>query len=516
MKNQKWMKWLETHNYIVKGLILSFVPLLCCVVTCAVQGKTIGNVYLPSSLWNDELFYFKQVEAILEYGFPQGYYGFNESHALKLSFAAWSPALVWPWLIWGLLFGWNMMSPIYCNIAIMMLTMFGFTCLVKPSNKQLGMLALMFVTFTPFTRYMLSTMPEVICFSMVIMTFAVGVSYQQKEHVAKWILLFAMTGLMTLMRPYLILFMLLPVYFAWQKRKWIGLLGSGVYGAVIGVFYLLINHYLGAEYFRALFDTTWVTTFLRQGIGEGFSYFFGRLRSEGAAFFFWMGQGFKAGHPVGARFGGFMVVMAVLLFHGISNLLKKQKKQAERNLFLALCFVGMWAALILMYRMEEGSKHLLTFIAVGIFAISLMETKFYRKTILTAGVFAYLYMAVATSPDFYQIPFAQDTLVQEVENWQETFEEKVPLSPELGFENVVIWTLDGEGKDSAPWQLLYGAKKGMGISCCYKEYVVANIEELQSKYIAVGQSGEVRALCEQKGYELLYEAGGMALFQRYE
>ncbi|MBQ7359859.1 MAG: hypothetical protein IJW63_07190 [Lachnospiraceae bacterium] len=516
MKEQKWFLWLKTHNYIVKALLMALVPLLCCVVTCLVQGKTIGQVYLPASLWNDELFYFKQVEAIVEYGFPQGFYGFNESHALKLSFAAWSPVLVWPWVLWGWIFGWNMMSPIYCNIFLMMLTMFGFVCIVKPSNRQLGLLALMFVTFTPFTRYMLSVMPEVICFSMVIFTFAIGLSYQRKNHVAKLILLFAMTGLMTLMRPYLILFMLLPVYFAWRKYKWLGLALSGLYGGVIGVLYLLINHYLGAEYFRALFDTTWVTTFLRQGIGEGFAYFFGRLRSEGAAFFYWLGQGFKVGHPVGARFGGFITVMVILIVHGIRNLLKKEKEQAESNLFLGLCFVGMWTALILMYRMEEGSKHLLTFIAVGIFAISLMETKFYRKTILTAAVFAYLYMAMASSPDFYQIPFRQDELVESVEEWEAIFDEKVSLEgDEIGFQNVVIWTLDGAGDDSASWQYLYGAKKGMGISCCYKAYVVEHMDLLQSKYIAVKDGGEVQQMCQEREYKLLAAFDGMALYARY-
>lgn len=516
VKSPKLMRRIKESNYIVKGILLSLLPLLCCIVTCAAQGKTVGDVYLPASYWNDELFYYKQVEAILEYGIPQGYFGFNESHALKLSFAAWSPALVWPWLLWGLLFGWNLMSPIYCNIFIMMLTMFGFVCLTKPTNKQLGTLALMFVTFTPFTRYMLSTMPEIICFAMAIMAFAVGVSYQQRQSVAKLILLFVMTGMMTLMRPYLILFMLLPVYFAWRRYGWKSLPVSALLGGAAGGCYLLVNHYLGAEYFRPLFDTTWASTFIRQGLGEGFSYFFGRLKSEGAAFFYWLGQGFKEGHPVGARFGGFMIVMIILAAYGIRNLWKKETKQAERNFHLLLCFVGMWAALILMYRMEEGSKHLLTFIAVGIFAICLMETKFYRKAILTAGVFAYLYMAVANSPDFYQIPFRQDELVQTVGEWETAFEKNVELDlTEVGFQNDVIWTLDGANLDSAPWQYLYAAQKGMGISCCYKDYVMDNMDILKSRYIAVMPGGEVENLCKQKGYNKLYSSGNMALYQRY-
>ena len=96
---------------VVKAVLMALLPLLCCLVRTAAEGRSIGQVYLPSSEWNDELFYFKQVEGIVNYGFPRGYFGFNESHALQLSFAAWSPVLVFPWILWGLLFGWNLLMP---------------------------------------------------------------------------------------------------------------------------------------------------------------------------------------------------------------------------------------------------------------------------------------------------------------------------------------------------------------------------------------------------------------------
>lgn len=155
---------------------MAALPLICCLVYCAMQGKTIGEVYLPGSEWNDELFYFKQVEAIVNFGYPRGYFGFNESHALKLSFAAWSPVLVFPWIIWGLLFGWNLMSPIICNIILLTVAMFLFVWLVKPNWKQLGILTLLFCLYTPFVRYMLSGMPEIICFSMLIIFYALAMN----------------------------------------------------------------------------------------------------------------------------------------------------------------------------------------------------------------------------------------------------------------------------------------------------------------------------------------------------
>ena len=135
--------WKEDKRYILllKALLMALLPVMCCVVTTVAEGASIGAVYLPSSEWNDELFYYKQVESIVEFGYPQGYYGFNESHGLKLSFAAWSPVLVLPWIVWGLLFGWNMLSPVICNILLMTVAMLLFVWFVN-NNKRCFMLDL--------------------------------------------------------------------------------------------------------------------------------------------------------------------------------------------------------------------------------------------------------------------------------------------------------------------------------------------------------------------------------------
>ena len=185
---------------LAKSLLLGLLPLTCCLVYCAAQGRSLGEVYLPGSEWNDELFYYKQVEGIVHYGYPQGYFGFNESHALKLSFAAWSPVLVFPWVLWGLVFGWNLMSPILCNIVLMTLCCVLFVWLVRPAWKQLGVLAFLFCLYRPFVRYMLSGMPEVICFTMLILFCGLAVNYLGREKEYKLVLLFVLAGVMALMQ----------------------------------------------------------------------------------------------------------------------------------------------------------------------------------------------------------------------------------------------------------------------------------------------------------------------------
>ena len=55
----------------------------------AVYGVPLGRIYLPASAWSDEVYYAKQLSAVVTHGVPQGYFGFNESHAEIGRFAAW-------------------------------------------------------------------------------------------------------------------------------------------------------------------------------------------------------------------------------------------------------------------------------------------------------------------------------------------------------------------------------------------------------------------------------------------
>ncbi|MBO4980763.1 MAG: hypothetical protein J6C84_02560 [Lachnospiraceae bacterium] len=519
-----WWKQENRLQLLGKASLMALLPFLCCLISCAVQGRSIGEVYLPASEWNDELFYFKQVEGIVKFGYPQGYYGFNESHALKLSFAAWSPVLVFPWILWGLLFGWNLLSPIVCNIVLMTVAMFLFVWLVRPTWKQIGILTLLFCLYTLFVRYMLSGMPEVICFAMLIVFYGIAVRYQEKESAVGLVWMFVIAGLLTLMRPYMLLFLLLPVWFWIRRNKWQGIVGSTLVVGAVLVCYALIKHYFGAEYFAPLFFTDWITAFFEQGFVGGVKNFFSTLYWMGKGFLAATIQGFRTGLASGAFFGGYLVMMGVLLWQTVADFVSCKKGKREKYLVieahLAFCFVGMLFALLLMYKLTEGSKHLLTFIAVGIFVVSLMKTGFYKKAVLLGAVFAYLYTYQAADPYDYQVPFVTEAEESRLAQWEEAFEEGITLTETAvpNFDNVVIWVFNDEtpeGLVNTRWQLLYALPEGMGISCCMRDYVLEHFDSLKSRYIALPAGGEIDAMCREAGYAEIARDKDMAVYQRY-
>lgn len=490
---------------LLKAGALGLLPLLCCVMACAMQGKSIFDIYLPASEWNDELFYFKQVEAMLSHGYPRGYFGFNESHALKLSFAAWSPVLVWPWLLWGLLFGWNLMSPILCNVAVMTVAVVVFVLLVKPGWKQTGLLALLFCTFTPFVNYMLRGMPEAICFAMVIVYYALFLRQQEKEDVLSLVLLFVFAGVMTLMRPYLVLFYIYPMYRWIRKQRWIGVLGSVLsLGVVLGG-YFAIKYYLGAEYFTPLFQTEWLTPFTEGHIWQGIKGTVSKLFSNGGRFVALTKEGFISGLAEGAYFGGYIAMLMLFAWQMFYAFRKKDKKKILEYTYMTFCFVGMLVALLLMYKMKEGSKHLITFMAMGVFVVAMMETKLYKKAVFLGVICVYLYSVKATSEMDYALPFANDERVEQMEYWEATFNSKLVLteSEDISYENTVIWVFTDEVRYEnvlTDWQILYALPEGFGISCCYNDYAIENFDNLKSKYITIPAGSMLEKMCVDAGY----------------
>lgn len=558
-----WWKKEDRRATLLKALLLALVPVLCCVAYCAAQGRWIWEVYLPSSQWNDELFYYKQVEGILSHGYPQGYFGFNESHALKLSFAAWSPVLVFPWVIWGLLFGWNLASPVLCNIFLLCLACFLYVWLVRPSWRQLGMVALLFGLYNNFARYMLSGMPEAICFAMVILFYGAAVNYLRRRKDYKLVALFAMSCTMTLMRPYLILFLLLPCWlWIWGSRRgrWLRVLGSAaILGATLGL-YGAINHYLGAEYITPLFYTDWIQAFFRQGVLGGLRFTFEKLLTKGSEYMDYAKQGLRTVNTTGAVYAGYLLCLFALAVQCAGDwaayrssgkgLDRSSGKGLDRHpgedldrhpgagdspqgaaagwavarAHLAFCFLTMLPALLLMYKTIEGSRHLLTFMAALIFLIPLAEKGAWRRTACVAAclgaAFAYLYIYRAADPYDYQVAYMQEERRASLEEWERVFDESLVLDREdvPNYRNVVIWVQNDVIEDVpvyTAWQLLYMLPEGFGINCCTREYVLEHVGSLRSRYLCGPVGGEIERLCEENGYRQLYTDGEMALYEIY-
>ena len=510
-------------SIFLKAAVLALLPLLNCIIFSLVSGHASGRISLLGSTWNDELFYFKQVEGIIKGGYPFGYFGFNESHALKLSFAAWSPVLAIPWVFFGKIFGWTYISPFIYNCIFYSAALAGLVLLTKPDWKKVLYIAIGYSLFALNARYIYSCMPEVIIWSAMLIFYGTAAGIKAGQGIGntkgknsgknngknngRYATLYIMSVLLTLMRPYLIVMFLLPLSLAFlergRKRK-AGLLaagcGAGLFAVVI---YALISRFLTAKYFTSIYNTAWLHAFKNEGFASG-------LRETGKIFasigvksldvFYRIKLAFTVHQPDGAFY--LLQIMIIIIFTVSGLILFKRRKIREALVWthFALAALALLLAVMLLYKPVEGSKHLLTFIVPGIILLPFIGKKEYVRIIPIAVVcIILLYVKLPGYGDFV-LPHGDSKTVESFEYWEECFDRELVLDKEKkpSYDNTVIWVYNdtvnedgGETVVTSDWQMLYAVPEGFGINCCMGDYVYENSGSINSKYICTVSGGRL-------------------------
>ncbi|MBQ8138924.1 MAG: hypothetical protein IJ195_05660 [Lachnospiraceae bacterium] len=483
--------------------IIALLPVLVCLLYALIDGHLPFKNSLQYSTWNDELFYFKQTEGILSQGIPKGFFGFNESHAKVLSFAAWSPTLILPWLALGKIFGWKLFSPFIYNALLYCGAMLFWGIKTKPDFKKLLLVSAAFLLFPLNYRYIFSAMPEIIVWALIIVFYTLALVYTDarpgKGKTVSLVTMFFLSVLLTTMRPYFILLMLLPSFFLFLsykgKKKWLAVFIDLAAAAAATLTYFLLNRYLASPYFTALDDTRWISKFRDEGIIPGLKFFCDRLYTKSVEVFFRINIAFKHGYQSdGAIYFVYIIIIAVLLISLLVKVITRNKKYSLTLLHLMLSMIVLLIAIEVMYKPYEGSKHLLAFIIPAILVFIYVEDITYIRTFIVCVSFILMFIAKRPEQKDYLLPYNDGTRDTEIAYWKETFKEiELKESKDAIYENTLIWNY-GEGEDI--WQYLYSAPAGMGINCCTDDYLIENFNSLQSGYIAAPAGGEIETLLE--------------------
>lgn len=522
-----WIKDNVNKELCIKMLLAALLPLLLCVVYCLKEGAWIGQLHLGSAGNNDTLFYYTQVSAVVEHGYPRGYFGFNESNAELLSFAAWSPLMLLPWILWGKLFGWNMWSPFLCNIFLFALVCVLLIYWIRPTYKQMLACGSMLLVFPGFARYTMSCLAEMtfVCFMLLFYGLAIGYARTQKRSYLISMLVFA--SFLAWLRPYFVLLLFLPGFF-WvrqveRKKVWVPIGTTlGLFVADLGA-YFAIQKYLTAEYFSDLFNWNLITPFFEQGFGAGFGNFLYYVRYMVGE----LSRAIKMSLTTGAYLGSNYCVLGLLVALLVVWLILARKKEENAYFFVYIHYlfsavISVVALLLLMQKVNETSRHIMSFVAVGMVLLGLTVRAKWKNAWMVGFVLlmcVYLYHLFPNTQGDYPVPVVRQEAVLAQEAWEEIYanleltEDDVPT-----FENTVVWVysdlIEGETVRMT-WQHMLSLPAGMGVSCCTSEYLLENWDNLQSRYISTNVGGRVDEQCKQAGFEKLGEAYGNALYKRY-
>lgn len=514
----------------IKAIGCGLIPILSSILYCAFRGQSLKDIYLPNTTCSDDIFYYKMVEGMVNFGHPLGYFGYNESHAMISSFGVWSPVLLLPWALWGKVFGWGFFSPIICNICILSISFILFAVLAKPTWKQVISIALLFLFVTPFTRYALSGRPETICYSLMIIMYGIAYSYFEHENVSKLILIFLLITFLSLMRPYYMVFLLLPGILWVRRSKLYGLLGTALIIFLNLSGYKLITYFFAAPYFYSSMATDFIDPFRNEGFFAGCLFLLNKIYDKWITIRWNMSLGVQRGFTDGQIYFACCIAMLLLFIWLLIDLIKVKRqggiknKNMVRNIVLEssllISFAIMLLAIIVLYQIPEGSRHLLVFLIGFIIVGAMRDDHSLEKNLLAMAVFAYLFVVKYDDDSGYPVPYSGENVIWEVENLSSFFYSCIDLNyaDAPSFDNVVDWviadTVDGEEK-GIPWKVLFALPEGTGISCCLPQYMTENIDELNSRYIITVPGGQIDLLCQEKEMDVLLKNEYFVLYKTY-
>lgn len=505
---------------MISGVVLGILPLILCVIYCAVYGKNLWDIYLPNSYWNDELLYFKQVEGILKGGVPGGYFGYDESRAAVLSFAVWSPVLMMPWVIWGKVFGWNFFSPVLCNLICMMAGMAAFGYLARPARKQLAAIAALFGAFTPFTRFIMSCTPEAFCCALILWYMGCLFAYEREGTKGYLWQMHFIAGILTLMRPYFLLFLLYPAAVVKKhgKMKCMAMGGSSL---LFLAGYVLTKRFLSTDYLFNALEISFLEAFREQGLVAGLQEFWQQSVGGARDLKNFLRAALQYGNCAGSMYAVYgmtgVMLLAVVIVEWKN---RKRGNYCRLALLTAAAYVAMMAAIFYIYALNEGSRHLMSFLLAGFLVLGMYSARIADKAvqIMLCGVICLFFLIKPGVPYDRLPPFREEKLAEDIEAMREVLSEKMECTSGIGWENTVIWLaydIVGEEIVTEQWQQLYALPEGFGINYCSQPYVLEYIDVLQPRYIAAVPGGQIEELLLERGAVLLAENEQIAVY-RYD
>ena len=462
------------------------VPIIGILLYLWKNKMTIGMVYLPMSDWNDELSYYKQIQGMIAYGTPQGYFGYDESTAAIGTFGPWSPVLLFPYFIFGKLFGWDYWTPIATNIFLWIITALGYVYLIRPNLKQFIWVAVAFLAHATALRYIFSVTPESIVMVLVAWFFILLLASKQYEKYAKlsWILTNSVMVLLILMRGYYALLGIVLI-FCLVKNKCRAItiiLQTGVILAA-ALLYVIILGKFTSPYFSALVDTRWISEIFINPI-SGIRGLGIMLQSASIQTFSYMKSAVLTHDTVGSWYIIFFCVGAWLIYRSVCK-----NSQFWMGFIIWIC---MLLALWLLYDVRVGSRHLLAWGLLGVLLITSVEKNRVIKLLL---VISLVYLTWGSKDTYsYSLPRYDSNFASSLLDNEKKLEEEMPIH-EDPWDNTIIWALSVNYKD------LYAVPEGYGINICHDQYIIDNASELKSKYVAASIASDLDSYADDMGWK---------------
>ena len=485
------------------------VALLLAAFFIAYRSTLANGLWFPMSTNSDEVMYNRQLAAVLSQGGPQGYFGYNENHAVIGHYSTWGPFVIWLYAIPGILFGTGYNTVFWCNMVFSLLCWCVFTWRMDWKHQLTFALGL-FCAWLPLRQIFTGT-SEPLHFFLLAVVLAASRAIADGKRSGTAAALLACT-VETVIRPYGVVLFLFPLVFG-RKGNFRKLQVAGTAGvaAAAVLFSLWGMNTLAAPYSEQSLD---FTVFTRLGQGDilgATGYFFQKLFA--ACISLWQDYlrptlyGCADQYTVDAAHGFLRVLllMAVVLALCIYDAMKKCPIRGK--VCALICAGVIFLAILVLYNPMQLRRY-------SAFLCLLLIMVASAEDILAAGVCVPLLILLVFPAGFTvadKLPAYNAVMDQQMQQITQALQRS--QSQLEGNEDPWQHTLAFAYGD-VHYGYLYALPAGMGIEFDWNVYVADPENTIYSRYAIVNHGTEAEARLQKDGWQVLVSTENEIIYER--
>lgn len=508
MKEGKLPVWMKSK---IELICFACIPLFACIIFAALQGMALWQIDPFASLWNDEVFYYEQIEAMVKYGAPLGYFGYNGSFADVGTLGAWPTFILYPYVLLGHIFGISPYHMIWFNIAFMMLAFGVFYYLAKPDKWQSIAIALLFLTFPASMRYLMSGMVESLFNASLVVLIGFLIYFQRGKYgrVSLGIAYF-LVFYFAVCRPWFLIFIAIPACYHFKISKKESILASVLTMVLFGVTYVFYAMPRCAAYLYDTINLQIFKTLFESGIFAFIKEVITTTINDGIALLGFM-LSFKTFYA--ASIFSFLILLILIL---VSVVVQSKQLKTLKNekiitgimaIVMSVCIV--WA-LILFYTEEQVSRHIMSLI-IGLQMLLVMYFVPKKKTFIAGIVIVFTIVGWQYRADGYTFMLPRETgagsiLKEEAEMLKTAFD---CVEEENPWENTVLYVYPNVNTNYC-----YYLPDGVGVNLCIEPYINEVYTTTPAKYILTNYNDGTYAMYREAGWKVIAQGQAFVLYQR--
>lgn len=493
-------KWLQkTPNALL--CVLGAVLFLLVFYTLAFRTP-LNQIWLAPNMDNDEVFYNRQVVSVISKGGPQGYFGYEESHADLGNYGTWGPVLIWLYALPGFLFGSSVNTMLWCNILFTVAGMAVFARAARLSVWQQILFLLGTVCLWRPLSAAFGGSSEPLHYGLLLLLIGATVSLQRKFSVGWFAAALAACALETICRPYALLFFAFPLAAVWNdKRRRVLCFGVAAASFAAALFSMT---QLSAPYFSSGGMDFAGLRLLFQGDAAGAVQY--ELERAGRELYTaWLSiVPTLRGDPqyVGAGCVAFAVLMVVTLACLARDV---RRGRPWRLKACALACAGV-IALVLVFLYNIAPRHL-TLLCVLLLGALVVEDS--RRAVVYLPVLALLVLPLnmqrsSLSTWFPEMGDQVTAVEQALTESQQRLDSDDPWDHTLAYAYA----------DGVFHGYLYAVPAGMGIEFDYNTYIADPANTIHSRYAMVGHGTDAEARLVRDGWQELVSTEDLIVYEQ--